>query len=70
MPKSRPTTQTLQAGTAIAKYPNWTTLNSGQPVLDVQAPPTVEVEINQDGVARVRVREGYNANINEIRYIV
>jgi hypothetical protein len=71
MPKSQPSKQTITSPTVIAKYPNWTTLNNGAPVLDVQAPPTVEVDINDTtGVARVRVKEGYNVNINEIRFTV
>jgi hypothetical protein len=69
MPKNQPVKATIAPPTAIAKYPNWTTLNNGAPVYNVEAPPTVEVDVNdQTGVARVRVLPGYNANISEIRY--
>lgn len=67
MPKDRPTKSIVS--TAISKYPTWTTLNNGQPVVSVEAPPKVELDIDVNNVARVRVLPGYDANIGELRIV-
>lgn len=51
----------------IAKYPAWTVLPE-QPINYIYADHRVETEIDATGVGRVRVKPGYNANIDEIRY--
>lgn len=52
----------------IAKYPAWTTLPQS-PIYDIQADHRVETDIDATGVGRVRVKPGYNVNVDEIRYV-
>jgi hypothetical protein len=51
----------------VAKYPAWTVLPQ-QPVTWIHADHRVEIDIDVNGVGRVRVKPGYNVNIGEIRY--
>lgn len=51
----------------ISKFPTWTVLPE-QPVSFIHADHRVETDIDATGLGRVRVRPGYNANIDEIRY--
>lgn len=65
MPKNLEAKITPQ--TQIPKYPSWYTLPQ-QPVSWIQADGRTDTDIDVNGVGRVRVRPGYNVNIDEIRY--
>ena len=66
MPRNQ--TATIAARTQqIAKYPNWTTLPQ-QPITFIQGDHRIETDIDINGVGRVRVKPGYDINIDEIRY--
>jgi len=56
------TTQAL-----IAKYPAWTVLPQAN-IQWIQADHRIETDVDALGVGRVRVKPGYNVNIDEIRY--
>lgn len=51
----------------LPKYPTWFTLPQPN-ILDIQADHRVETDIDANGVGRVRVKPGYNANVEEVRY--
>lgn len=53
--------------TQIAKYPNWTTLPQ-RPIDWIETDHRIEWEIDNSGVGRVRVRQGYNATLDDVRY--
>lgn len=57
----------LPTTNSIPKYPNWLTL--AEPNIQfIYADHRVETDIDANGVGRVRVKPGYNANVEEIRY--
>lgn len=51
----------------LPKWPTWFTLPQPN-ITDIQADHRVETDIDANGVGRVRVKPGYNVNIEEIRY--
>lgn len=64
-PKS--TKNTIPKSFQLPKWPNWYTLPQPN-ILDIQADYRVETDINANGVGRVRVKPGYNVNVEDIRY--
>ena len=53
--------------TQLPKWPTWYTLPN-QPVSFIHADHRIETDIDVNGVGRVRVKPGYNINVDEIRY--
>lgn len=53
--------------TQIAKYPAWYVLPHPN-VKYIEADYRIETDIDANGVGRVRVKPGYNINVDEIRY--
>lgn len=64
-PKS--TKSTVPVSQQLPKWPTWFTLPQPN-IIDIQADHRVETDIDANGVGRVRVKQGYNVNISEIRY--
>jgi hypothetical protein len=52
---------------SIAKSPTWTTLPQPN-IQEIQTDYRLETNIDPNGVGQVRVRPGYNVNVDEIRY--
>jgi hypothetical protein len=69
MPKGQEakTQATKLGGTPISKYPTWTVLPQ-QPISYIHADHRIETDVDALGVGRVRVKPGYDVNIEEIRY--
>lgn len=51
----------------LPKYPNWYTLPQPN-IKNIEADYRIESEIDANGVGRIRVKPGYNINVDEIRY--
>lgn len=49
------------------KFPAWQILPD-QPISYIYADHRVETDIDVNGVGRVRVKPGYNVNVEDIRY--
>ena len=51
----------------IAKYPNWTVLPVAN-IKSITADHRIDTDIDVNGVGRIRVKPGYNANVDDVRY--
>lgn len=66
MPKA-PQRGTVPPPFQLPKHPTWYTLPQ-QPITYIYADHRIETDIDVNGVGRVRVKPGYNINVEEIRY--
>lgn len=67
MSKHQPILALISKATQLPKFPNWYVIPQ-QPVLEIQADYRVETDIDVNDVGRVRVKPGYNINVEDIRY--
>lgn len=59
--------QVIQKSFQIPRFPNWYTLPHPN-VTNIEADHRIETDIDANGVGRIRVKPGYNVNVEEVRY--